>query len=562
MRPGAYRFLLDIHRPARSFAMKFILAHDSWLLASCFACLAALALLLFKSAGLPPAADFNCDREAKALAEEIKVLYLGGRNNIRRGGRVFVEDSSGRWVERERIYRDHPAFIEACACLLQGEQKDSLMLGAWLLGSVGEQQRERAESLLLPLLDQPDPLVVFYAVNALASTGSRRSLDRLARLYRHHELEIQTAAAWAADAISRREGEKAATPADLAGIGAAPRPSFLRGLCWYPYWESDRGRTSFELLASLGVNWISVHTWDAIQERHDRPEFGRRPLGFRIPGLLEIVANARRCAMRVMIKPHLELSMMARLSEKDKRILAGADEKQRRAILRKYWTQPGEKWHGDIEMKSEADWRAWFDNYAAYITDYARQAQEVGADMFCVGRELDATAIKREADWRRLIAEVRKIFKGELTYSANFTDYDKIKFWDALDYIGISAYFPAPKGTDFDRLVSSWEAHLDRIEALHMKLKRPVLFAEIGFPSTENAAATPWREGGTIDLWLQARCYRAALAAIAKRPWLAGTFFWQWERSWGPPFRDGRYTPGEKPACFALSRWYRALAGK
>jgi hypothetical protein len=47
--------------------------------------------------------------------------------------------------------------------------------------------------------------------------------------------------------------------------------------------------------------------------------------------------------------------------------------------------------------------------------------------MFCVGRELDSTVIRREGDWRRLIARVRREFPG-LVYSASFDTRPRIRF--------------------------------------------------------------------------------------------------------------------------------------
>jgi hypothetical protein len=84
----------------------------------------------------------------------------------------------------------------------------------------------------------------------------------------------------------------------------------------------------------------------------------------------------------------------------------------------------------------------------AYILPFAREAQQAGADMFCVGRELDSTVVAREADWRDVVARVRALFHGPLTYSANFDTWQAIGFWDALDFIGASAYFPLSDRAD------------------------------------------------------------------------------------------------------------------
>jgi len=58
-------------------------------------------------------------------------------------------------------------------------------------------------------------------------------------------------------------------------------------------------------------------------------------------------------------------------------------------------------------------------------------------------------------------------------------------------------------------------------------------------------------------VWLQARCYEAALRAVASRPWIRGTYWWLWEGVMQPPFRDPSFTIQGKPASFVMASWYR-----
>src|SRR3989442_847466 len=69
--------------------------------------------------------------------------------------------------------------------------------------------------------------------------------------------------------------------------------------------------------------------------------------------------------------------------------------------------------------------------------------------------------------WRALIAKVRRAFPGELTYSANWDDYENVGFWDALDLVGLSGYYelaPTP-GASTDVLRAAWSRERDRILA-------------------------------------------------------------------------------------------------
>jgi hypothetical protein len=298
---------------------------------------------------------------------------------------------------------------------------------------------------------------------------------------------------------------------------------------------ADDGRASFVRLAALGVDWVSIHSWDPLQRDIHDPElraFSPRPSW---SGLAAIVAQAHEAGMRVMVKPHLELHSPR-----------GAP--------------PAQVWHNQIEMRSERDWRRWLEGYERYLIAYAELARDAGADMFCVGRELDRSVLAREADWRRLIARVRTVFPGPLVYSANFDTYPRIAFWDALDFVGVSAYFPlstAPSPTA-EQLAAGWQRALEGLEATSRRFDRPVLLTEIGYPAVPSAAREPWREAdAAADTALQARCYEAALAALAGRPWLQGTFFWLWEGTAQPPFRDPSFSIQDKPAAFVMAAWYR-----
>lgn len=97
------------------------------------------------------------------------------------------------------------------------------------------------------------------------------------------------------------------------------------------------------------------------------------------------------------------------------------------------WWYFDEKWHRLADLVS------W--NYEKFIVHYAELAEKNKIEIFCVGTELHKT-IYKEKEWRSVIAKVKSVYKGKLTYAANFhEEYQQIKFWDALDYIGVQAYF-------------------------------------------------------------------------------------------------------------------------
>ena len=63
-------------------------------------------------------------------------------------------------------------------------------------------------------------------------------------------------------------------------------------------------------------------------------------------------------------------------------------------------------------------------------------------ELFCIGTELNISVVKREKFWRKLIQNIRSRYNGKLSYCSNWDRYEEVGFWEELDYIGISAYFP------------------------------------------------------------------------------------------------------------------------
>jgi len=505
-----------------------------------------------------------------------------------------VRLADGREVVREEAHRDDRRFPAACRVLLASGDGDDAMLGAWLLGTAPAAHRSAAEGLLGEALESADPRAAFQAALALEEVGAPTALPSLARAARSGATpEVRLAAEQAMAGIERRReaaaslggapgagtdgvsGEaRADSPRDTARGGEAPGlgdppgealrlpRSFRRGVCWW--WSEagrDQGASSFRRLASLGVTWVSIHTWDPLQQgRHD-PEFAEARRRGPREDLAAVVANAHAAGLAVMLKPHLEMRGYDPTPE-ERRVLRGGDAAARRALVAEIRARavdlPGD--HNRIEMKTEAHWRRWFRNYEAWILPYAEAAREAGVDAFCVGRELDTTVIRREGDWRRLVSRVRGAFPGPLTYSANFDTWHRVALWDALDAIGISAYFPLSQRPvpSVEELQAGWAAALAPLEEASRRWGRPVLLTEAGFASTAGAARAPWREDGPpADVWLQARCYEATLRAVAERPWLEGVFFWLWERPAEPPFRDPSHAIPGKPAAYVMARWFR-----
>jgi hypothetical protein len=224
------------------------------------------------------------------------------------------------------------------------------------------------------------------------------------------------------------------------------------------------------------------------------------------------------------------------------------------------------EWRGVIAPADGLD--AWFDAYESFVLPLARVAAEEGAQRFVVGSELSSLE-RYEAHWRRVIGQVRRVFPGRLTYSANWDHAHEVPFWDALDEVGLTAYFPisAEGVVSEESIAQAWREPRAQMKALAERSGKPVLVTEVGYASRRNAATRPWDDSGSaeVDLRTQQRLYRGFCDALSDAPELSGFYAWNWFGFGGP--RDAGFTPRGKPAaaelaaCFARNRHAGAIAG-
>ena len=149
-----------------------------------------------------------------------------------------------------------------------------------------------------------------------------------------------------------------------------------------------------------------------------------------------------------------------------------------------------------------------------------------------VGTELDRT-IEHEPQWRRIIAKVRQRYRGPLTYAANWTDYQRVPFWDDLDVIGVQAYFPLTQKPGIpaeDDLELAWSRWRNELATFSRSEGRSVVFCELGYARSANAALRPWesRESGEHADEIQRRCMKAALTMLNEDEHVVGAFLWKW----------------------------------
>jgi hypothetical protein len=212
---------------------------------------------------------------------------------------------------------------------------------------------------------------------------------------------------------------------------------------------------------------------------------------------------------------------------------------------------------------NDETWRAWFENYTVFITHYAQIAEEQKIDIFVIGNEMEY-ATHREEDWRRVIAAVRSVYTGPITYAANTWNFEALKvgFWDDLDFIGTNAYnyFYQPiTDVSVEGMRAAWEPALQKLEALSETHGKPVLFTEFGATSKvghNQGIARDWI-AASYDGQAQADHYMAFFEAIQDRPWVKGVLIWDLvtEPMQGGP-NDLGYSFIAKPAEAVVRQFY------
>ncbi len=226
------------------------------------------------------------------------------------------------------------------------------------------------------------------------------------------------------------------------------------------------------------------------------------------------------------------------------------------------WIWRGE-FTGNLTMGSEEDWQILEESYSDFILTYAKAAEDIKAEVLCIGTELEQFVMQRHSYWHSLIKKIRKVYKGKLTYAANWDEFKRVPFWKELDYIGIDAYFPLtetknPTVEDFEK---GWTPHKNQIVKVQKANKKPVIFTEFGYRSVDFTGKKPWESNriqGQVNLQAQSNGLQAIYNQFWSEEWFSGGFVWKWfvahDRVGG--LKNNRFTPQNKPAEELLKKLY------
>lgn len=324
-----------------------------------------------------------------------------------------------------------------------------------------------------------------------------------------------------------------------------------RGVCYAHSWEDggEKGYGSPESLVSLkhlkkkNVGWVSLTPFGFMSSLKSTEIVGTHKTTH--PYVVEGETDARiraetksakELGFKIMLKPHI-------------------------------WVAKG-KWRGVIDPKNgkgETDWKAWWKSHSEWILHYAKLAEALKIEALVVGLELH-TAVQNNPDALiKLVSEVRKIYSGHLTYSANWNEPVPVKVWNALDSIGVQLYPPLQKG-DEENGPKTWQKNFQKTikywEDMASLSGKPIILTEIGFRSAMQAASHPnaWPDRNPeegIDPKLQAQLYHFLLNEIATRPSIRGVFFWKYFTN-SQTIEEGPtgFSPLKKPAEEVMSSFF------
>ncbi|MEM9857624.1 MAG: hypothetical protein AAF843_09715 [Bacteroidota bacterium] len=299
------------------------------------------------------------------------------------------------------------------------------------------------------------------------------------------------------------------------------------------------GKEAFKSLQATGATWLSVIPYSFLKPKEAKVTFDHdgQWWGEGITGASKTVQMAQELGYKVMLKPHIWII--------------------------------DQGWAGDYEPQSEEQWQKWENSYTNYILTYARIADSLNVSLFCVGTEFRKTVVKKPAYWRSLIKQVREVYQGKVTYAANWDNYERVTFWDDLDFIGIDAYFPvsSEKTPSLTSIAKGWDQHALGMENLSKKYAKPIIFTEYGYRSIDYTADGHWKYNrDTLETNYQAQtnAYQGLYSAIWDKTWFRGGFLWKWHLQ--VPWRKDRlikeFTPQNKPVIKVIQKQYAKNPGQ
>jgi hypothetical protein len=219
-------------------------------------------------------------------------------------------------------------------------------------------------------------------------------------------------------------------------------------------------------------------------------------------------------------------------------------------------------WRGSIQPESVS---AWFQSYQQLLMPYAVAAQQGHAATFVIGTELES--LETASEWPGLIAAIQSVYKGEVDYDENYTEFADGDQDLPLPGHNVDAYpgFNLPDTASVSALTQAWESWISDHRAVVIQ---QMLFSEVGIAAVPGAYQSPGAWLGTvnspIDEQVQANWYQAVCNAIAAENVGGGIYWWEVSFDADPanpaPFESDRLTFLGRPAAQVIRSCFAMLA--
>ena len=317
-------------------------------------------------------------------------------------------------------------------------------------------------------------------------------------------------------------------------------------------------------MAKAGVNWTTLNANFCQEHFYSRKLF----LDFNYSsGELELAEMAKALhdqGIRILFKPcltSLDSAWMGMVSFPD-------GQEQIQGVKSAYWDE----------------WFRGFTESAKYFADFA---ERIGIDALIVGAEYRGTE-GRSDNWRKVIAEVRQIYSGPLTYEFTCDSlHESLDWFKDLDFLSFSTYPPAcasnreggfwlVKGAGAPVPRENPEYTVDQmVEYLGPQKKisasickrfddKPIAFTELGGRSMHGCIINPcnfqWET--YYDGEEQANYMEAIFRTFWDLPQWMGLYWWKWDETQNrpqyhtDPKGDMGFTIQGKPAEKVMREWF------
>ncbi|WP_417999847.1 glycoside hydrolase family 113 [Heliomicrobium modesticaldum] len=212
------------------------------------------------------------------------------------------------------------------------------------------------------------------------------------------------------------------------------------------------------------------------------------------------------------------------------------------------------------------DVNAWFEQWGKICLQAAYFAHQEGIDTLVISDGIIRLEPYPE-QWIALIEDIRKLYRGRITYRTqwwytswanpvSFLDYRRKlqnPLFGKLDFISISAYFELTnrEGPSEKELIDAWRRStrymrrqpiVEQVKELHQQWRKPIFFGEVGYVDRAGTNRMPWSAipSEKENLQEQRDCFAAFFRVFWHQPWFLGASIFQIHMPESPYYPMGR----------------------